>query len=454
MTCDSLLAATDLLRLLTLSDYNTRIVLMGTTLLGASAGIVGTFMLLRKQALVGDLVSHAALPGVAIAFLVGEMVSPGSGRSLPQLLIGATVAGLLAIGAMSIIRRWSSTKPDAALATVLGVFFGGGAVLFKVVQELPTGNQAGLQHFILGSASTMTAADVALIAKAAVCVLVLCSLFFKELSILSFDEDYATAQGWPVFALDLGLMALVVAVTVIGLQSVGVLMVALLITPSTAARFWTSDLKRLTMVAALFGGVSAFCGTAASALVPKLASGPTIVLSGTVLFLVSLLFGSEGGFVRRWFQARHVRHRVERHDLLRAMYEILESTVPHAGSLEVEHLVARPVGFDELEQKRSWNARRLKQLISRNLIDGMVRFDVSDGWRLTQVGAIESQRIVRNHRLWELYLIHCADFGANHVDRLADDIEHVLEPEVLQQLEREIALHSDPGVPPSPHGAS
>ncbi len=450
----ALLAVSEFLRLITLADYNTRVVLLGTTLLGASAGIVGTFMLLRKQALVGDLVSHAALPGVALAFLIGEMVSPGSGRSLPHLLIGATVAGLLAIGTMSVIRRWSSTKPDAALATVLGIFFGGGAVLFKVVQELPTGNQAGLQHFILGAASTMTAGDVSLIVKAAVCVLILCTLMFKELSILSFDEDFATAQGWPVFVLDLGLMALVVAVTVIGLQSVGVLMVALLITPATAARFWTHDLKRLVVIAAAFGGGSAFLGTAASAVVPKLASGPTIVLAGTALFLISLLFGRQGGLVKRWLQMRDVRHRVERHDLLRAMYEILELTVPHSGPLNPEHLTSRPVGFTELQQKRSWNARRLRQLISRNLIDGMVRFDVSDGWRLTQLGAIESQRIVRNHRLWELYLIHCADFGASHVDRLADDIEHVLEPEVVEQLEREIALHSEPGIPPSPHGAS
>ena len=444
--------ADSLTKLLSLGDYNTRVVLLGTTLLGIAAGIVGTFMLLRRQSLVGDVVSHAALPGVAIAFLVGEMILPGSGRSLSGLLTGAAISGLLAVGAMSAIRRWSKIKPDAALATVLGVFFGGGAVLFKVVQEMPAGNRAGLQHFILGSASTMTAGDVWLIAKVAVAVLVLSWLIFKELSLLAFDEEFAATQGWPVGVLDLGLLGLVVAVTVIGLQSVGVLMVALLITPATASRFWTEKLSRMTLLAALFGGGSALVGTLASALIPKLAGGPTIVLAGTCVFVLSLLFGTERGLLVRWQQQREIEQRVGRHDLLRAMYEVIEASLPGDQSLSVEQLPGRAVKFLELQMKRSWSVRRLTQLINRNLTAGLIRFDSEDGWRLTHAGALEAQRIVRNHRLWELYLIQCADFGASHVDRRADDIEHVLEPEVIEQLERSVAardLRRD--VPPSPH---
>ncbi len=446
------LLADSLTKLLSLGDYNTRVVLLGTTLLGIAAGIVGTFMLLRRQSLVGDVVSHAALPGVAIAFLVGEMLSPGSGRSLSGLLIGAAISGLLAVGAMSAIRRWSKIKPDAALATVLGVFFGGGAVLFKVVQEMPAGNRAGLQHFILGSASTMTAGDVWLIAKVAVAVLVLSWLIFKELSLLAFDEEFAATQGWPIEVLDFGLLTLVVAVTVIGLQSVGVLMVALLITPSTAARFWTEKLSRMTLLAALFGGGSALVGTLASALVPKLAGGPTIVIAGTIVFVLSLLFGTERGLLVRWQQQREIEQRVGRHDLLRAIYEVLEASIPNAQSLTIEQLLGRAVKFIELQTKRSWAVRRLMQLIDRNLTAGLIRFDAEEGWRLTQAGALEAQRIVRNHRLWELYLIECADFGASHVDRLADDIEHVLEPEVIEQLERSVAARDQrTGMPPSPH---
>jgi len=386
-----------------------------------------------------------------VAFLLGEVISPGSGRSLGRLLVGASVAGLLAVGAMSLIRRWSRIKPDAALATVLGVFFGGGAVLFKAVQEIPSGNQAGLQHFILGSASTMTTGDVWLITKVAVVITVVVGLLFKEFEVLAFDEDFARTQGWPVFALDFSLLMLVVAVTVIGLQSVGVLMVALLIAPPTAARFWTEKLRTMMLLSASFGAISAASGTVLSALFPQLAGGPTIVMMGSLCFLISLLFGKERGLIGRWLMQRDVSRRIGRHDLLRAFYEVIESQTAFVAALTVEQLTALPVKFLDLQSKRAWTVRRLQQLIRENLIAGIIRYDVTDGWRLTQMGAIEAQQVVRKHRLWELYLIERADFGAAHVDRVVDDIEHVVDPELLAQLECSVASRGDRVVPPSPH---
>lgn len=464
----------DIIRVLTLQDYNTRVVLLGTMLLGVTSGIVGTFMLLRRQALIGDVVSHAALPGVAIAFLIGEAISPGAGRSLHWLLLGAAATGLLAVVCVGIIRRYSVVKPDAALATVLGVFFGFGAVLFKTVQEIPTGNQAGLQQFILGSASTMIASDVAIIAKATAVVLVLSLLLFKELSILSFDEDFAAAQGWPVGLLDLGLTGLVVGITVIGLESVGILMVALLITPPTAARFWTDNFAKMTFVAAVIGGVSAVTGSLLSAMVPKLAGGPTIVLAGTVFFILSMLFGRQRGIVKRWRLQVKNRRRIGRDDLLRAMYEIIEARLPgaesqpvseHRGTApgsagvsqemaveEVERYSQQAVQWDELFRHRSWSPRRVRRVIADAENDGIIRMDSETGWRLTSAGATAARRAVRNHRLWEMYLIAHAEIAPSHVDRDADDIEHVLGSEVVEQLERLMASRvPQSAVPPSPH---
>jgi manganese/zinc/iron transport system permease protein len=463
-----------ILRVLTLQDYNTRVVLLGTMLLGVTSGIVGTFMLLRRQALIGDVVSHAALPGVAIAFLIGESVSPGSGRSLHWLLLGAAATGLMAVVCVAFIRRYSSVKPDAALALVLGVFFGFGAVLFKTVQELPTGNQAGLNQFILGSASTMIAADVAIIAKAAAVVLVLSLLLFKELSILSFDEDFAASQGWPVGVLDLGLTGLVVGITVIGLESVGILMVALLITPPTAARFWTDNFARMTLVAAVIGGASATVGSLLSAMVPKLAGGPTIVLAGTAFFILSMLFGTRRGIVRRWLLHARNKRRIGRDDLLRAMYEIIEArlagsdeaistspqssgseSLPASGIVredETDPLSHQPVEVSELFRHRSWPLRRVRSIVSVAERGGIIRMDSETGWRLTNAGATAARRAVRNHRLWEMYLISQAEIAPSHVDRDADDIEHVLGPEVVEQLERLLASRVPPTVvPPSPH---
>ena len=446
----------DIIRVLTLQDYNTRVVLLGTMLLGVTSGIVGTFMLLRRQALIGDVVSHSALPGVAIAFLIGEAISPGSGRSLHWLLAGAASTGLLAVVCVSIIRRYSVVKPDAALATVLGVFFGFGAVLFKTVQEIPTGNQAGLQQFILGSASTMIAADVAIIAKATVVVLVLSLLLFKELAILSFDEEFAAAQGWPVGVLDLGLTGLVVGITVIGLESVGILMVALLITPPTAARFWTDNFARMTFVAAAIGGASATVGCLLSAMIPKLAGGPTIVLAGTAFFILSMLFGTRRGIVQRWLRHARNRRRIGRDDLLRAMYEIIEARLPPGTSSvsgdEATEFSRQAVQLSELQNHRSWSTRRIRQVIAAAEREGTIRMDSETGWRLTSSGATTARSAVRNHRLWEMYLISHAEIAPSHVDRDADDIEHVLGSEVIEQLEKLLASRVPPAtVPPSPH---
>lgn len=439
------------LRVLTLQDHTTRTVLLGTMLLGATSGIVGTFMLLRRQALIGDVVSHSALPGVAIAFLAAETISPGQGRSLTWLLTGAAVAGLLAVAATTFITRFSRIKPDAALATVLGVFFGLGAVLFKVVQEIPAGNRAGLQTFILGSASTMTRGDVDLIMKASVIVLLLCLAMFKELTLLCFDDDFASTQGWPVTWMDLGLMSLVVAVTVIGLQSVGILMVALLITPPTAARFWTESLGRMTLIAAGIGGASAVVGTAASASVPKLAGGPTIVLAGSVLFLISMLFGRERGLIRRWRQQLRTQRRVGRDHLLRAMFEIIETQGSGGASLDIEKLSSQSVPLEELVRSRSWSGQRVRWLLKRAFRHGDVTLDPSGMWRLSREGAREACRAVRNHRLWEIFLISSADIAPSHVDRDADYIEHILDPGVIDELEGLLAETDPRVIPPSPH---
>jgi manganese/zinc/iron transport system permease protein len=438
-------------RVLSLQDHTTRTVLLGTMLLGVSSGIVGTFMLLRRQALVGDVVSHSALPGVAIAFLIGELISPGQGRSLTWLLAGAAVAGLLAVGSTTLIAKYSRIKPDAALATVLGVFFGFGAVLFKVVQEIPSGNRAGLQHFILGSASTMTQGDVQLILQASVVVLVSCLVMFKELSILCFDEEFASTQGWPVTWMDLALMGLVVAVTVIGLQSVGILMVALLITPPTAARFWTESLGRMTLIAAGIGGASALAGTAASATIPKLAGGPTIVLAGTVFFLISLLFGTRRGLVGRWRQRSRTERRIGRDHVLRAMFEIIEAKLDSGTTLELDKLTVEAVSLDDLTRRRSWSGLRVGRLLKRAFSRGDVTLDPSGAWRLSRAGAREACRAVRNHRLWEIFLISSADIAPSHVDRDADFIEHVLDPEVVEELEGLLARSDSRVIPPSPH---
>lgn len=436
--------------------YNTLVPLIGTLLLGMSGGVVGAFMLLRKKALVSDVASHAALPGIGIAYLAVEAASPGSGKSLPWLLFGASVSATGGVIAANLIQRTRLIKEDAALGIVLSLFFGAGIVLFTIIQELKTGSAAGLNDFIFGKTAAITLNDVYLIAIASIVVLIVSFSLFKELTVLCFDEEYATALGWPAKRLDLLLTVLVVGVTVIGMQSVGLLLVvALLIIPPTAARFWSNRLGPMVIIASAIGGTSASIGVLMSASTKNLAAGPVIVLTGSFFFLLSLLFGIKRGTL--WQSYRHrkaVRQKGEL-DLLRVCYELVEPSLSAAQrnelptSREIPDLTPYPISIDTIVGARSWSPGRVGKLVRIAMSQGFVR-QGSDGlYRLTQEGARKAARAVRNHRLWELYLIHFAEMSLNRVDREADLIEHVLEPSMVEQLE--ILLKQEGSVPHSPH---
>lgn len=444
-----------LLRIVTLQDYNTRVVLLGTVLLGITAAVVGVFMLLRRRALVGDVIGHSALPGIAGAFLVMEIVAPGGGRSLPALLAGAFVAGLSGAMCVMAIDRYSRIKSDAALAIVLSVFFGAGAVLLSAVQKVPTGSAAGLSTFLNGKTASLVASDVAIFAGTGLVVLALTVLLFKELTLLCFDEAFAAAQGWPVVLLDGVLIALVVAVTIIGMQSVGlILVVATLITPAAAARFWTDDIRKLTLLAALIGGVSAVAGVTVSAVMPRVAAGAVIVLSAGLMFAISLLIGGRRGVVWRWLKHLKLQRSIPRLDLMRGIYEQLEVQSGFAESAG-EPIPATPIDQAALAMNLQWSESRLASLVKWAIGDGLLVRDADGSVRLTARGLRKARQIVRNHRLWEMYLIRHADIAASHVDHTADLIEHVLDEGIIGELEQLVQDRSKPlVVPDSPHRIS
>jgi manganese/zinc/iron transport system permease protein len=431
-------------RVIFLRDYNTRVVVLGTTLLGLAAGTIGSFMLLRKRALMGDALSHATLPGIGLAFILAAGAGD-SGKSLPVLLSGAVVTGVLGVLAVLAIRNFTRLKEDAALGIVLSVFFGAGVAILGVIQKMGTGSAAGLEGFIYGKTASMLSSDAWLIAAAAAVVGVACVLLYKEFTLLCFDPAYAKSEGWPVFVLDLIMMALVVAVTVIGLQAVGlILIIALLIIPPAAARFWTDRLSHMIVVSALIGALSGWIGAAASALQPNLPAGAIIVVTAALLFMTSMFLGSSRGVVRRWVAHRYLERNIARQNLLRAIFEWSEASGrdPRETGVTLEMLLL----------ERSWSPAELRRTLNRAERDELV-YEVADGtWRVTDVGLADAARTVRNHRLWEAYLINYADIAPSHVDRDADTIEHVLGRDIVTKLEALIAEQS-PGVvvPPSPH---
>jgi manganese/zinc/iron transport system permease protein len=274
-------------------SHTVLIVSAGVSILGACSGMVGCYATLRRRALTGDALAHAALPGLCVAFLVTEQ------RSLPVLLVGALLSGLLGVAVISFLRRWTRIKEDAAIGIVLSVFFGAGIVLLRLIQNRANGGgRAGLDSFIFGKTAAITEQDVRLItAVSMVCLLAVMALY-KEFKLISFDSDFARTQGWPVLLLDLFLMGLFAVVVVVGLPAVGVVMMAaLLILPSVTARFWSDRLGVNLVLSAGFGFVTGLVGVWLSDLSPALPAGPIIVLVGAAFFVVSALLSPHRGLL-------------------------------------------------------------------------------------------------------------------------------------------------------------
>ena len=428
---------------LRLEQYNTRLVVLGVAFLGATAGLVGSFLLLRKQSLLGDALSHATLPGIGIAFALMSALG-FTGKSLPGLLIGATITGLFGVLLVLAIRKTTRLKDDAAMGIVLSVFFGLGVAILKMVERLPGQSAAGLDGFIYGKTASMVWSDFVLIAIILVITTAVTIALLKELTLLCFDANFASTQGWPVLWLDIILMALVTAVTVVGLQAVGlILIIAFLITPPTAARFWTNRLGWMLFLSATIGAISGWLGVSISALYSNLPAGAIIIISAATIFLFSMIFGTARGVLPRYLRHLKLQRKVGRQHLLRSTYEILEETQ------DTKPLKNLPIPIDLLRKHRYWSKGELPKLIRQARSEDHIERQPSGELRLSESGFGEASRITRNHRLWELYLIKYADIAPSHVDRDADMVEHLLGAEIVHQLEAELDL-SKPTID-SPH---
>ena len=443
----------ELLRVLTFQDYNTRVVIVGATLLGLAAGLVGTFLLLRKRALLSDTISHATLPGIAIAFIIMSLTL-GDGKNLLGLIAGAALFSVIGTAAVMVIQKYTRLKEDAALGIVLSVFFGLGIALMGMATRMSTGNAAGLSSFIYGKTASMLFFDAMLIALAALGATVFCVLFFKEFSLICFDADYGATQGWPVHRLDFLMMTLVIVVTVIGLQAVGlILVVALLIIPSAAARFWTFSLRRMLLLSGLFGALSGMLGAGLSALMANLPAGAVIVLTASTIFLFSMIFGSARGILKLLTERLKLRRRIMKENLLRDLYEWFESARPEGEKDQPQPLrqdVAGPRPGDLLNQ-RAWSAGGLRRTLARLKASKDIVVDANHCIIFTDHGQSAACEVVRKHRLWEAYLITHADVATGMVDLSADRIEHILDDKIIGQLEKLFPEVNPKELPKSPH---
>ncbi|MGM8211201.1 metal ABC transporter permease [Virgibacillus sp. W0430] len=282
-----------------LSSSNLQWVLLSTMILGIAAGLVGCLAYWKRQSLMSDALAHAALPGVLVSFaLLGE-------KNYFVILIGASVSAL--IGALFIQWIRSSTRitEDTAMGMVLSVFFGFGIMLLTIVSRSASGNQSGLDRFILGQAAAMVKSDVFMMLFLSLIVILITIIAFKEWKIFLFDPQFAKGLGLSLKGLDGLYTALLVLTIVIGIQAVGVILIAaLIIIPAVSARYWTHSFKTMLFLSAFFGGGSGAIGTGISALGSGWPTGPFIVLVAAVVFFVSLVFGKEKGILIQYIQQK------------------------------------------------------------------------------------------------------------------------------------------------------
>jgi manganese/zinc/iron transport system permease protein len=400
-------------------SFTARNVLIGATMLGALGGMLGSFALLRRQSLLGDALAHAALPGVCLGYLL-----TGSKTPLP-LFLGALAAGLLGALLIVAVVRWSRIKEDSAIGIILSVFFGAGIVLLTYIQKLPDGNQSGLDKYLFGQAATLVEEDLKVMAILGGIVVVALLLFYKELKLLSFDRAFGASLGLPMKGLEFLLTLLLVVVVVVGLQTVGVvLIVAALITPAAAARQWTDRLGSMILLAAGIGAAAGVAGSLASALVPRLPTGPVIVVVSSGVLIVSLLFAPQRGLLWAMLRERQVARRIRRENLLKDLWlqgERQESWREYLSSSLLMGVRGQTAG----ELARS--ARPLEKA-------GLVELS-GDALRLTPAGQREAENVVRKHRLWELYLTRRLELASDHVHRDAEAMEHALSDDAMVRLD-------------------
>lgn len=404
------------------AGFNTSVVMTATALLGLAAGIVGTFALLRKRSLTADALSHSTLPGIGIAFIVADAIGLAA-KSLPVLLVGAAATGILGVLLIHWITRHTRLTEDASIGIVLSVLFGLGVAILSIVPHVARTPPAGLHHFIYGQTAAMSITDTTLIGSIALLAALTAILLMKELRVVCFNDEFAHVVGLHVTTIDLILMSMIVVVTVAGLQAVGlILIVAMLIIPAAAARFWSDRLWLVVLLAAGLGALSGYLGSAASALLPRQPAGAVIVLTSGVLFTISMLIAPRRGVVADVARRTRLRLRIAADHILETMHlrEQDEGPVPDAMAPAVNRTVTRFFALTTL-----WIGR-------------CVTFHRGH-WSLTDRGRRRGARVARNHRLWEQYLISHAAVAPSHVDWSADTVEHVLSPELIQELESDLA---------------
>ncbi len=431
------------IRFWSFEDPSMQVILIGVLLIGINCGLMGGYVVTRRLSMFGDTLSHAVLPGIAIGYSLSR-----SGKEW-GLMIGATISGFLGVAIISLLKKYTKMKVDSAMGLVLSAFYALGICLLTHLQQSTGGGQVNLENYLFGSLVGLSESDLPPIITCLCLVSVGFILLHKELLVSGFDPSFARSIGLPVDFIQLLIWGLLAFCIVSSLQIVGVVLVsALLIIPAATSWLLTYRMNHLLILSAFLGGLSGLLGCFFSFLTNHLPAGPTIVLCSTILFLMMLLFSPTKGMVPSWLRSRKRGNKIRIENTLKACYQVLEGFDFKKQCFPQSLLSRRRRKSDgEIEQEidnliRHGYATRIKsssKKFGENISDTMISLTPS-GWEV-------ACRMIRNHRLWELYLTKKASYAPDHVHDDAEKIEHVLGEQAVRHLER---ILSNPRL--DPHG--
>ncbi len=410
---------------------------IGSMLMCSAAGLVGVLVFLRRQSLVGEALSHAAYPGIilgVIALAVFGGSFPADWQTQVAILGGAFATAWLGLWAIHFLEQSLKVRPDTALCFILSIFIGIGITLASYIQFSFTSFYKQTLIYFYGQAATMTDVHIYIYGALTAIVALVLTLFYKEVKALVFDREYAKTLGIPTNFLDIIVYTLIVLAVIIGIRSTGVvLMSAMLIAPAVAARQYTHRLGVMFFLSALFGLISGFLGNVLSIQLSEnisLPTGPAIVMVSAAICLFSLFFAPERGIVSRLWRIAQFRFRCLCENLLKALWRLGKGA---------------EVPLSEL-QRYQFSSKIYLNLILRSLLNQGWVYQPREGYyALTDAGSIWAERIIRLHRLWEVYLVQYVGVGVEKVHRNAEEMEHIITPELEEELD---ALLKNPAFDP------
>lgn len=401
-------------------------VILGVAIIGIVSGVVGTYSFLRKKTLIADAISHSVLPGVCVGFMFAGTKDP------ILLMVGALVFGWLSVWVIEYVTRTTKLSEDTAIAMVSTFFFAVGSVLLSLISKTQNAEQTGLKNFLFGKAATMTSFDIQVFVIVSIVIICIVLFFFKPFQLVSFNVEFAKSIGIKVVRIEFLLSTLTVLTVAIGIQAVGVvLMSALLIAPAAAARYWTNKLGKMILISALLGMFSGIFGVMFSTVKENMPTGPWIVFVLFLFTLLTLLFAPKKG----WFSIRkrnkNNSRKIADENSLKVIYQLKEDG-------------KQAIFVSDFLEKRKMDTTVLGKSLSRLVKNDWLK-ENENKFQLTEKGESEAARIVRSHRLWELYLTKRMNFKEDHIHGTAETIEHLITPEIEKELMKELNFPtSDP----------